>query len=283
MTMQVTDYAMAITNSFVLPDACMRIKELVDDGQSSAEDIANIVALDPSLSTKLLQLANSALYNFPSEINTISRAVNVIGGTSLYNLVITETASTAFKEFENNAIDLERFWQQSVYAGLIARQLAQEVGLRDVERYFLLGLLHNFGELAVAHRAPETAAECQAFAETQLPWEQQKRVLGFTYADCSAEILMLWNLPSSLFTPIANQHNKALALKQTDVGLLYVAVRLALVIVYKDRFAAERLLSEDVLKSLGITETEIKQAIKFARIEAYKILVLMNPELFLIP
>ena len=138
--MQVTDYAMAITNSFVLPDACMRIKELLDDGQSSAEDIANIVALDPSLSTKLLQLANSALYSFPSEINTISRAVNVIGGRSLYNLVITETASTAFKEFENNAIDLERFWQQSVYAGLIARQLAQEVGLRDVERYFLLGL-----------------------------------------------------------------------------------------------------------------------------------------------
>ncbi len=281
--MQVTDYAMAITNSFVLPDACTRIKELLDDGQSSAEDIANIVALDPSLSSKLLQLANSALYNFPSEISTISRAVNVIGGKSLYNLVVTETARTAFKEFENSAIDLERFWQQSVYAGLIARQLAQEIGMRDIERYFLLGLLHNFGELAVAHSAPETATECQAFAETQLPWEQQKRVLGFTYADCSSEILMLWNLPSSLFTPIANQHNKTLAVKQTDVGLLYVAVRLALVIVYKDRFAAERLLSEDILKSLSITEIEIKQAIKFARIEAYKILVLMNPELFLIP
>lgn len=280
---QVTDYAMAITNSFALPDACTRIRELLNDGNSSAEDIANIVALDPSLSSKLLQLANSALYCFPSQITTITRAVNVIGGESLYNLVVAETASTAFKEFENNAIDLERFWQQSVYAGLVARQLADELNKRDVERYFLLGLLHNFGELAVAHGTGERAAECQAFAETQLPWEQQKRVLGFTYADCSAEILMLWNLPSALFTPIANQHNKTLALNQTDVAILYAAVRLALVIVYKDRFAAERLIGEDILKSLGITEQELKKAVKYARIEAYKILVLMNPELFLIP
>ncbi|MBN7826207.1 HDOD domain-containing protein [Bowmanella dokdonensis] len=274
---------MAVTDSFALPDACTRIKELLEDGNSSAEDIANVVSLDPSLSVKLLKLANSALYSFPSEVSTISRAVNVIGAKALYNLVMTETARTAYKHFENNAIDLERFWQQSVFAGLVAKQLAEELGLRDQERFFLLGLLHNFGELAVASRSPALAAQCEAFGETQLPWDQQKRVLGFTYAECSGEILMLWNLPSSLFTPISNQHNLPLALTQTDVAIVYLSVRIAQLIVYKDRFRYAQMIHEPLLNSLKITEAEVEEAIRYARVEAYNILVIMNPELFLIP
>ncbi|MDF2176965.1 HDOD domain-containing protein [Aliiglaciecola sp. CAU 1673] len=281
--MQATDYAMAVTDSFALPDACTRIKELLDDNSSTAQDIADVVSLDPSLSSKLLKLANSALYNFTSEISTISRAVNVIGGKALYSLVMTETASSAFKHFENNAIDLERFWQQSVFAALIAKQLAHQLHCKDEERFFLIGLLHNFGELAVAYKAPELAKQCEAYDEEILPWELQTKVMGFDYAECSSQILMLWNLPSNLFTPISKQHDLGLALKQTDVAILYLAVRIALSIVHRDKYRYQQLVGEDLLNCLKLTDREIEEATRFARIEAYKILIIMNPELFVIP
>ncbi|GAA0368213.1 hypothetical protein GCM10009092_35610 [Bowmanella denitrificans] len=281
--MQATDYALAVTDSFALPDACTRIKELLEDPSSTASDIAEVVSLDPSLSSKLLKLANSALYNLSTEISTISRAVNVIGGKALYSLVMTETARSAFKHFENNAIDLERFWQQSVFAGLIAKQLAQETGQKDAERFFLLGLLHNFGELAVANRSPELASQCQDVAADILPWDWQQQQLGFTYAECSGQILMLWNLPSTLFTPIANQHNLDLSLQQTDVAIVYLAVRLALMTIFKDQYSYARLINADILRNLKLTEAELENAMLSARVEAYKILVVMNPELFVIP
>lgn len=281
--MQATDYAMAVTDSFALPDACTRIKELLEDPSSTAADIADVVSLDPSLSSKLLKLANSALYNFNAEISTISRAVSAIGAKALYSLVMTETARSAFKHFENNAINLERFWQQSVYAGLIAKHLAIETGQKDTERFFLLGLLHNFGELAVANRSPELASQCEHGAGTQIPWEKQKQLLGFTYAECSAQILMLWNLPSNLFTPIANQHNESLALKQTDIAILYLAVRLALQCAIPDAKETIHLVSASIINSLKLSEAELESVILSSKVESYKILSIMNPELFASP
>lgn len=281
--MQATDYAMAVTDSFALPDACTRIKELLEDPSSTAADIADVVSLDPSLSTKLLKLANSALYNFNAEISTISRAVSAIGAKALYSLVMTETARSAFKHFENNAVNLERFWQQSVYAGLIAKHLAIETGQKDTERFFLLGLLHNFGELAVANRSPELASQCEQSEGTQIPWEKQKQLLGFTYAECSAQILMLWNLPSSLFTPIANQHNESLALKQTDIAILYLAVRLALQCAIPGAKESAHLVSAEIINSLKLSEAELESVILSSKVESYKILSIMNPELFASP
>ncbi|MBT1062483.1 HDOD domain-containing protein [Bowmanella sp. Y26] len=281
--MQATDYAMAVTDSFALPDACTRIKELLEDPSSTATDIANVVSLDPSLSSKLLKLANSALYNFNTEISTISRAVSAIGAKALYSLVMTETARSAFKHFENNAIDLERFWQQSVYAGLIAKHLALETGQKDTERFFLLGLLHNFGELAVANRSPELASQCEQFEQKIRPWDKQKQLLGFTYAECSAQILMLWNLPSNLFTPIANQHNEALALKQTDIAIVYLAVRLALQCALPNQKRTDHLINAEIIDSLRLGETELESVILSSKVESYKILIIMNPELFASP
>lgn len=280
--MQAIDYAKNVTESFALPDICTRIKELLDDNCSTADDIAEVVALDPSLSVKLLKLANSALYNFPSAINTIGKAVNVIGGKALYGLVITETASSAFRHFENNAINLERFWQQSVYCSLIAKELASQAKLKDIERYFLLGLLHNFGELAVAVQSPEKAMLCEQYTEKMKPWQQQRTILGYTYANVSAEILKLWGLPEELYRPIEHFNEVMYALDDQDTAILNAASRIALSIIHPEKYSQTKILNPEIIKSFGLHAEDVVEATQYARMEAYNILVIMNPELFLI-
>ncbi|WP_438862835.1 HDOD domain-containing protein [Neptunicella sp.] len=280
--MQAIDYAKNVTESFALPDICTRIKELLEDNCSTADDIAEVVALDPSLSIKLLKLANSALYNFPSAINTIGKAVNVIGGKALYSLVITETASSAFRHFENNAINLERFWQQSVYCSLIAKELASQAKLKDIERYFLLGLLHNFGELAVAVQSPEKAMLCEQYTEKMKPWQQQRTILGYTYANVSAEILKLWGLPEELYRPIEHFNEVMYALDDQDTAILNAASRIALSIIHPEKYSQTKILNPEIIKSFGLHAEDVVEATQYARMEAYNILVIMNPELFLI-
>ncbi|MDN4502732.1 HDOD domain-containing protein [Alteromonadaceae bacterium BrNp21-10] len=281
--MQAIDYAKSVTESFSLPDACTRIKELLNDDRSTIDDIAAVISLDPSLSIKLLKLANSAIYNFPSTTNTISKAVHVIGGQAIYSLVMTETATSAFKHFENNAIDLERFWQQSVYCSLIAKQLAAQAKIKDVERYFLLGLLHNFGELAVAVRHPELASKCEQYDIKTLPWVQQKKVLGFTYADIGSEILKLWNLPENLYRPIADQNDLTAAMDCKDTAILNAAIRIALSVVHTNKFSLTHILNPEIIKNFNLVDSDVVEATQYSRLEAYNILVLMNPELFMIP
>ena len=186
------DLARTATQSFTLPEICLRIREMLDDRTSGMDEIGELILLDPSLSSKLLKLANSPLFRFESQIDSISKAVSVIGGEALYNLVMAETASSAFEHFSSDVIDLKRFWLQSVYCGLIAKHLAKIARHRGSERFFLVGLLHNIGELIVAVQAPEMAIECNAYDENTTPWKLQNQILGFHYAQCSADLLSEW-------------------------------------------------------------------------------------------
>ena len=130
------------------------------------------------MTSRLLQIANSAIYSFPGEISTISRAITIIGTQAIYNMMLVDVAATAFKHFSNQAIDLKRFWRMSIFCGLAAKNLAIKAGIRDIERLFVAGLLQNFGELIVAKISPELAQQCEKYSPEQLPWSLQQKFLS---------------------------------------------------------------------------------------------------------
>jgi HD-like signal output (HDOD) protein len=95
-----------------------------------------VISIDPSMTSRLLQIANSAIYRFPGEISTIYRAISVIGTQAIYNMMLVDVAASVFKHFANQAIDLKRFWRMSIYCGLVTKNLAIKVGIKDIERLF---------------------------------------------------------------------------------------------------------------------------------------------------
>lgn len=274
--MQPLDYARKATESFTLPEICIRIREMLDSDNASLDNLADLVALDPSLTSKLLKLANSALFRFPSQVDSLPKALNIIGGEALYNLVMIETASSAFEHFDNEVVDQQQFWLQSVYAGLIAKHLAKMAKVRGSERFFLLGLMHNLGELVVASQKPELAKSCLDFNSQLLPWKRQQQVLGFTYALCSSQVLQLWNLPTQLSMPVSQVHDEHIATQGKEAGVLFCAVRAAQALVRDDIYQVKQLVNPLVLKGLKLSEEELQDAVKFARMEASAILSLLS-------
>jgi HD-like signal output (HDOD) protein len=242
------------------------------------DDIGNVLSLDPSLSSKLLKMANSPLFRFESQVDTIGKAVNVIGGEALYNLVMAETACSAFEHFSNDVIDLNRFWQQSIYCSLIAKHLAKIARLRGSERFFLLGLLHNIGELIVAVQAPQEAIKCAQYDKSISPWKLQYHVLGFHYAQCSAELLTQWRLPEQLCYPVYHLHDENKALESKEIAILYTAVRAAAAMTNERLYSLSQLVSPMVLKSLTLDQDDLADGVKFALMEADNILAIMNPK-----
>lgn len=273
------DIARVASQSFALPDICVRIRSMLDDGQSDLDDISRLLALDPSLSSKLLKLANSPLFRFESQIDSLAKAINIIGGEALYNLVMAETASSAFEHFSSDVIDLKRFWLQSIYAALVAKHLAKMVRIRGSERFFLLGLLHNLGELLVAVQAPDLAIACCKYDEKVSPWKLQRQILGFDYANCSAKLMEFWHLPGQLYTPVMDLHNENKALKNKDIAIIYTAVRAGVAMSNDHLYSTSQLVTPLVLKYLKLDQEDLKDAIKFASMEADGVLGVMNPSL----
>ncbi|WP_448553538.1 HDOD domain-containing protein [Thalassotalea montiporae] len=278
--LQAIDYANQANGSFALPDACFKVKTLMEDENSTAKDFANVISIDPSMTSRLLKIANSAVYSFPGEISTISRAITIIGTQSIYNMMLVDVASSAFKHFANQAIDLKRFWRMSVYCGLAAKNLAISAGIRDIERLFVAGLLQNFGELIVAKVSPEIAQHCEQYNQNDLPWQRQYQALDFTYTDVSAELLKLWQIPEKIILPIRH-FNQALDIQiNKDVKVMYLASRLALVDSHPELFTYDDIVDQGLCQSLGITFEELISAAEFAHDEADNVLGIMGAKFF---
>ena len=279
--MNALDYAEQASEVFVLSDSFIRIKELIDDEASTIDDIAEVIIIDPALAGTILKLANSSLFNYPGKIDTISKAVLVLGITEVYNLVISYFTTEAFKSLTAKSQEdldfLEEFWEQSVDCALLVKYIGSNLNFPNAERLFILGLLHNLGELIVKQLTAERISECQSKSIDELPWQKQQQVLGFTFGECSAELLKVWQLPYSLIGPIRNQDEENFALTNEETQLLYVAKR---IMIKNSLFNNEpyfTFLNSEQLKTLKVDEKLMQKAINYCDMERLGILSVLKP------
>ena len=275
--MNVNDYAEQASDMFVLSESFVRIKELIDDESSTIDDIADVIILDPALAATILKLANSAIFSYSGKIDTVSKAVLVLGITEVYNLVIAFFTSRAFKKLNVEQDYLDDFWCKSVDCALIVKYIGVRLNIPNAERLFILGLLHNLGELAVLQLSPEKAAAAKKLTSTELPWEKQNEVFGFTYGECTAELLKQWQLPFSIIEPIRNQDNSDFTYSSDETKLMYLAKRIMLMQFDCSSHPIELLLTEEAMQQLPIDDKALEGASHFCDIERLSILSILNP------
>lgn len=275
--MTAIEYAEKASDIFVLSDSFIRIKELIDDESSTIDDINDVIILDPALSGTILKLANSSFFNYPGKIDTISKAVLVLGITEVYNLVIAYFTTEAFKSIKAEQDYLDNFWEESVDCALLVKFIGCSLNIPNAERLFVLGILHNLGELIIKQLAPEKIIECESRQQTELPWNIQRDVLGFTFGECSAEILKLWQLPYNLVSPIRNQNTADFVSINTESQLLFIAKRIMTHQKLLNRNDDTQLLDEIKLASLGINSDLLSNAIEYCDMERLGILSVLSP------
>ena len=268
-------YVKFATQSFTFPSVCVKIREVLDDARSDMDDIGQLIAVDPSLTAKILRLANSALFRFPSQIDSISKAVSVIGGEALYNLVVAETANSAFKQFSSEHISQGKHWHLSVYNGMLAKYLAKHHNLRADERFFVMGILSHFSELVVAKQEPAGYLKYLSDKTDALPWEKQQAYFGFTFAACSGEIMERWQLPLSLFYPVKNVHNVNKQAEDADIGLLACSMRVTIRENMKADYGDIEMITPELADKLVVQGETLGNAIAFADLETDKVSALI--------
>lgn len=272
MSLTVLEYAQKAKELCVLPDVYLRLKEIMEDDKSTLTDIADMISLDPVLSSSLLKIANSALFNFPREIDSISRAIMILGVEEVSNLVNTYGTTAAFSNAATCSINIDRFWEISVDCALFCKFLAKKIGLKNGEGLFLSGLLHNIGELAIAQSESKKVEYCQNYDKDETPWQRQQDVFGFTYADCGVELLRLWQLPEKLILPIQEFHHAYDEETDKNSQLLYIASRLALLNSHPGMYSKQSFLGQHIMEDLGITKNDINEAINFCNLEGLSIM-----------
>ncbi len=194
-----------------LPEIFIMINEVVNDPTSSFSDISKVVNLDTALSARLLKIVNSSFYSFPSNIETVTHAISVIGTEQLHDLALATTVLSTFKGIPDTIVNMNLFWRHSLGVAIIARNLAIHCRETNPERFYLAGILHDVGRLITLENLPEESKEIVSRQNEVggIMWQIEREVLGFDHADVGAALARAWELPLSLEEIIGNHHNPA--------------------------------------------------------------------------
>ncbi|MES9855496.1 MAG: HDOD domain-containing protein [Sedimenticola sp.] len=236
-------------NLLSLPEACIRVNELLDDGQSSAEEIAGIIIQDASLSSRLLKVVNSSYYGFPGRVETISRAITLVGSKELRDLAIISAAGNLFTGIPGDLINMPNFWHHSVTSGAVARALAKKRHVLHPERLFVMGVLHDMGHLVMCQLLPEQSRDALLISKgrDELVPLAEKEIFGFTHQEVGYLLAESWALPESLQAAIRWHHQP----EEADHHILEAAL------VHMGSAVADVILHEEDLQV--ITEVVLPQ------------------------
>ena len=208
------------------PGVCLRVFELIHAPTTGVKDIAAVVGVDPNLTSRLLRLANSSFYNFSRKIDTISRAVAVIGTAELYQLVLSVSAVKTFSSIPNELVKMDTFWRHSVYTGLLARALAIRINVLHPERLFVSGLMHDIGSLVLYNQRPDAMRDILLVAEgdEEVLYQAELDAFSLSHATVAGYLMEQWQLPEELIDAVTWHHQPERAEKaRMEAHILYLA------------------------------------------------------------
>lgn len=208
-----------------LPTLLAELQEVINDPNAGSEKLAAVISKDTGLAAMLLRIVNSAFYSFSSQVETISRAVTVVGTQQLSMLATGGAVTGMFSELPDETIDIADFWKHSIAVGLIAREMAKAGGIRDAERYFVAGLLHDIGRLALFNADPAIGKDVirVAHGSHELLMDAEEHVVGFTHATFGSMLLRKWNLPMPLVMAVLHHHSPSKAHTHPEPAYVHVA------------------------------------------------------------
>lgn len=188
-----------------LPPIACEILRLAQDPKASFDDYAAAMAADPTLSEKLLSMANSSLFNMGQEISTLERAMLVLGLKGVQLMALSFSLISGLKdEKHSDTFDEQEFWQRSLMTAVAGRQLGRVVAIPIAEDAFLCGLLASVGQLVLSRCLPNEYAQVQASCDGWPSLEHEAEQLGFDSIDVSAKLLESWGMPEIVHTTISS-------------------------------------------------------------------------------
>ncbi|MCP3890361.1 MAG: HDOD domain-containing protein [Desulfobulbaceae bacterium] len=184
-----------------LPEVYLRLKEILDDPDYTLAEVARVVSKDPAVTVRLLRIVNSSLYSFSTEIETVGRAITLLGTQQVHDLVLATSVARSFSEMNLEVMDVHRFWRRSLYCAVTCKILGSaSAELERRERLFVAGLLHDIGHLIMYQAIPEYSLEAMQLAKNDsIPIHlAERKLFAFDYAGVGGFMLSQWRLPEVL-------------------------------------------------------------------------------------
>ena len=209
------------------PAIAHRILALVGKEDVHANELGNLVKMDPSFSAELLRFANSALFGVRREVTSLVQAVAIVG-TDRIKTMATMVAMNRMVRSSVRIAALRKVWLHSLVTALIAEEAAR-ITQSDPEAAYTTGLLHNLGTLGMMSAYPDEYSRMlevsDEFGFDLL--ETERELFEIDHCAAGAYLAQDWEFPDELAAAIANHHDEPVPGVISLDNLIKVSWRLA--------------------------------------------------------
>jgi len=238
------DLARGPLNLPCFPDIVPRVRGAISDPRSTPDDLVRIAGTEPRLAARLIQTANSAVFN-PSgkPLTNLRQAITRLG----HHLVQSVTMVFAIQQMKSEASlrpvakPLSNLWEKSIAVASICEVLANQLKVPP-DKVFMTGLVHGIGHFYIMVRAADPSSGLEY---AQLPAE----LLADHHPGLGRAVLEKWNFEPVVCEAIGSQNDHGRSSKRaadiTDVVIASVVL-------------AESLLesNRDLTRCAGVTAFE---------------------------
>jgi HD-like signal output (HDOD) protein len=193
----------------VAPGVGMELSRLCAEATSSVEQLAAVLKCDPSLTAKVLKMANSAYFASQREIGNLAEAIVRLGLRRVQIMALAFCiVNASHGKAKKYGFSYPYFWSHALVTGTFADELAARRRLRLSAEAMAAGLLQDIGVLVIQTAMPEDYAKVLAYykkAGGEL-YVAETRHLGFDHAQAGAMLLRRWHLPEAVCQVVGSHH-----------------------------------------------------------------------------
>lgn len=184
-----------------------RLAAVAGNSRTSADEVTKVLVGDQVIAAKILKLANASMFGQGGKISSINRAVVLLGNRAIESLAFSYSAVNSLKGFKTgNTFPRDKFWRHSMAVATVARVVAEKIRYPTPEEAFLVGLLHDMGQLVLCQINPENYAEVlKAGPDSFL--SKEKELYDVTHPKICATLLTQWHLPEVIHDAVSSHHD----------------------------------------------------------------------------
>ena len=201
-----------------LPEVALKVRDILEDEDSSLLDVAKVITSDAALSARMIQVSNSPLLRASRAIESVEAAVTRMGSNMIRNLVTSMVMEQMFQA-TSDVTDkrLRKIWEHSTEVAAISHALASQFTKLQPDQAMLAGLVHDIGALPILSRAED-------YPDLLEDEDTLDRIINSVHTTIGAEILRKWKFPEELISVAENHedlnHDSKNGPEYTDVVIV---------------------------------------------------------------
>jgi HD-like signal output (HDOD) protein len=216
-----------IKNLKPIPAVANQLLAVVDNPDSSMEDIANIIQYDPVMTASVLKTCNSAFFGLKNPAESIRDAVNILGTDQVIELVLMKSGAKALSGSQNGyGLEGGDMWRYSVSSAVIAKQVAIRLSLENKNTIFTSALIKDIGKILLEKHISRSLKKIETLVKNKKFSfrEAEKKILGIDHAELGAMIAKMWKFSPRMVKIIRHHHlSDETMIKDKEVAAVYLA------------------------------------------------------------